>query len=265
MGRLGAIPEVLPFLIDMVQSPETAERAELLALLVELVRGAEDYSRFRVWYAGDQAAFVGSIQQAFERGLPVYLECLAAEDPKLRGAAAEAVSLIPASDAGSLLLEQLTRERDAGACQALLGALGKLRFSVALPTVLHFLDSESLSTRLRAAAAACRLGQPMPDRAFTMLAGMAMLGTERHQPRSREQDLLESDVSVGAILALEELGEEGLERAVERWIAGLPAVEDENVHECLHRMVAWTIPPKHDRERRDTLASRVSRNGFVQP
>jgi HEAT repeat protein len=249
VGRLGAIPEVLRFMIAILRSPEVGDRAELLRLIVQLVRGADEYSTFRDWYFGDQASFVGSIRQVFAGGLSVYLGCLAEDDPKLRAAAAEALALIPTADTGALLLTQLEREPSQEARQALLGALGKLKVRASLSAVLRFLDSEDLMTRMSAAAAACQVGHPMPGRAFQLLADMAMLGVERQQPRTWEQQLLESNASVKAIMALESLGEEALARAVDRWIAVLPRVEDSSLQDYLLRMVVWTIPQKHEQEK----------------
>lgn len=241
IGRLGAMPTVIDAMVTLLGKPETEDKAELLELIVSLVNGAEEYSQFTRWYEGSKEALLTSIRSAFDKGLPLFLSSLAANDPKLRAATAKALALIPTFDSGPQLLAQIENENDQTALRAILAALGEKRTQDALPMITCYLDANDLETRIYSAWSIARIGDSMREQALLILAHLAVHKFGIGRVQDRDYYSYVDRIGILANEKLETLGEEAWKNAVHEWLAGMQDLKENKILEYVHLLLARTM------------------------
>jgi hypothetical protein len=247
-GRIGAIPDVLQILIQMLSDyPSYGDRAELFKLILSLVAQAPEYSQFTKWYSGTPHELEAAVQTAFAQEGGVYRTLLTDSDPRVRAEAAKALGLLNATELATDLVSQLERENEPSVRKAIVTSLGELRSQFALPILRTFLSTSDQGTLVQAAGAICQISPMLPDEVFSLLIDAAMLGTQPDRILTREQAQAESDLSVEASLLIAKLGEEPRREAAERWVGKMGTLSDNHLVPYCHRMLAWTLRQHHQR------------------
>jgi hypothetical protein len=108
-----AYAAMLPFLIELVGSPKVMDRDELLTLLIAPAAYFPDEDVKATFPKGVPPPLIKEIHDAFEVGLPVYIQCLSDPDPRVRVAAAETLGVsVDREIVQQALLSQLEKEDD---------------------------------------------------------------------------------------------------------------------------------------------------------
>ena len=176
IGRLGAIPSVLRFIIDYLEATEESEKSELLEIAVILAGQVDEYASYTDYYKGSRETLIRSVKDEFQRGIPIYIRCLGSSEGNVRTMAAKALGLSGEKNTIPHLIARMSQETESTVAQAILAAFGELQASESLPVVLSYLDDKDLGIRVRAAGAACLIGTTVPEKALRILADTAILG-----------------------------------------------------------------------------------------
>ncbi|WP_430785491.1 HEAT repeat domain-containing protein [Actinoplanes sp. G11-F43] len=259
--RYEATAHAVPFLLELLADPVTPDRAELLELLTPLAIGFDESwlpGRFPVASYREQAsggepilraaplpsydddsvfryleqlddhgresmfAYIElSAYDAVRAGVPLFVDLLAGDDPRLRVAAAYALAWFPEETAVSRpALTAAATDPDPVVAATALVALALTADTD--PGVLRAgLDDDRKLVRWGAAVALAALEGPACDRPVVdELLGWAARGTAGHA----RVPYLEGDLSGLAGLALRRLGDDHADAAFEALLVRIPAV-----------------------------------------
>jgi HEAT repeat protein len=257
-SRYEASAYAVPFLLELLADPDTAERAEILYLLTSLAIGYDEawlpdgfpVEDTRQGAAGGEELlrlarergeeYVDSLDaeeqesmyvyielaayDAVRAGVPLFRTLLGDEDERLRTAAAYALAWFPEDGAGSTApLAGAVADVHEPVVVCALVALGLVGTDepVAVQPIQAALTDERDLVRWAAAVALTRLRGPAADaRAVSLLLAWAGGDAEEDD----EIPFLDGDLAGYAGLALEQLGEDGSGATFDALLARIPAV-----------------------------------------
>lgn len=217
----------MPFLLELLSGPQVQEKDEILKLLAALANGAS-YLEANLDYTKDpdrkgtpellaqmdqELRWVWQAARAVERGTPVYVAQLSADDPKARMAAAYVLSnfRVQAPLTAPVIAAALVRERDARA---------KASDYLSLPALLEpeqiglfargVASEQDELPRLAAAMAYLRLARSQtPTEVAQILADVVAVASETTASQYEELPFAESTLQADICGTLGELGEQG--------------------------------------------------------
>jgi hypothetical protein len=227
----GAVPEIIPFLFELLRSEEVQGRRFVLRLLTHI---RNNIATLVEHFSGDREMLREAIVAAFLRGRELYSRCFSDSDPKMREDAALALGLCREAQATRELLARLVHETAPSVSKAVLVGLAQTGDSSVIPAMLNQLNSADSSVRVQAAVSICQLGmQSSPTEAIDVLIQAA-------QTESPEADI--------ALYALRTLDGENLTRAYSHWIDSLPTLTEEAVGRVVSTLLFSLFPTNATRE-----------------
>lgn len=225
-GQLGAVPEVVPFLLQIIAGEQFPDRGETLGLLNSWVENAAEFSHFTKWFDGEPDDLRQRIDSQFKEQESFFVQLLGSDDRQLREEAVVALMLIGNADVATALINHGRIERDPDVRYAMIRALGELRNPVAMPFLLELLDDADWHCQTYAAVALCKLQESPPEKVIEVLAAGAMATSlPSTEWPDYESDVKAAKCSIHAQIAVSKLPDESKHRlldALERRLSDIP-------------------------------------------